>query len=308
MNNSARFLLNFRCGYQLVFALAFLLGLVACKPSIKQRTGDVVATEEIKMNEEIIINLGEKGTDFSKRHRALVRVVHQPAGVDFYELNWPVAPRGKVKFDVGRSSFGISNVLSVSTSQDLGPLKDEGFNEIDINAGITAPELISHDEARLKFYEVLKALKAKGWTQRYYHDDPRISGRFRLDHILGVSDSIGLDCDYVPSIQEWMRIPSRTACMLYAAGVFLDVSFTREPSLIDPTKPGAYLLTYNLKTDTEYFRGFAGPDDRLRWKEVLKPELAKAAASRAEKEAALRAKGVPIDESYQDPPLPAGLR
>ena len=64
------------------------------------------------------------------------------------------------------------------------------------------------------------------------------------------------------------------------------------------------MLTFNIKTETEYFRGYAGPDDRLRWKQVVPQELVKVAALRASKEAELRAKGVVIDESYQDPPVP----
>ena len=102
-----------------------------------------------------------------------------------------------------------------------------------------------------------------------------------------------------------MRIESHTPWSFYADGLYMEVSFTRERTLTDPTKPGSYLLTFNIKTETEYFRGFAGPDNRLRWKEVLPQELAKVAVTRAQKETELRAKGVPIDESYQDPPVPA---
>lgn len=102
-----------------------------------------------------------------------------------------------------------------------------------------------------------------------------------------------------------MRIESRSGWSFYANGVYMEATFTREPALTDPAKPGAYLLTFNIQTETEYFRGYAGPDDRLRWKDVVPKELIKVAALRATKEAELRAKGVAIDESYQDPPVPA---
>lgn len=102
-----------------------------------------------------------------------------------------------------------------------------------------------------------------------------------------------------------MRIENRTGWGFYAHGLYMNVSFTREANLTDPAKPDSYLLTFNIQTETEYFRGLAGPDNRLGCKEVLPRELAKLAALRAEKEAELLARGIPIDESYRDPPAPA---
>ena len=126
-----------------------------------------------------------------------------------------------------------------------------------------------------------------------------------MRYALAQNKYVGLDVTYVPTLEEWMQIESRTPWTFYANGVYMNVIFTRERTLTDPTKPGSYLLTFNIKTATEYFRGFAGPDNRLRWKEVLPQELAKVAALRAQKEAELRARSVAIDEAYQDPPAPA---
>jgi hypothetical protein len=133
---------------------------------------------------------------------------------------------------------------------------------------------------------------------------PRLNGKARQDYMFATSNLNGLDATYAPTFEEWMRVESRTPWSFYANGVYLEVAFTREPTLTDPAKPGSYLLTFNIKTETEYFRGYAGPDNRLRWKEVVPQELVKVAALRAGKEAELRAKGVAIDESYQDPPVP----
>ena len=198
----------------------------------------------------------------------------------------------------------IENAVSVLTSQDLAEFKAEGLKSISINAGISAPELVSHDEARLKIHGILRRLVDSGWKSITPRSRPRLSGQARIDYALQASSSIGLDPAHMPTLGDWMRIENRTSWYLYADGTYLELMFTRDSALMDPTKPGAYLVTFTFRTAAEFFRGFAGPDDRLRWKEVLSRELAKAQVVRAQKESELRSKGIKIDESYQDPPVP----
>lgn len=69
-------------------------------------------------------------------------------------------------------------------------------------------------------------------------------------------------------------------------------------------KPGAYLLTFKVETTAEYFRSYADPLERQRWEQVLPGALSTAAKARAAVEEQLKAKGVPIDERYKDPPVP----
>ena len=153
--------------------------------------------------------------------------------------------------------------------QELRDLKAEGLYEFDISSGITAPDLIAHDEARHKTYAILKRIEDAGWKNTVDIGGPRIRGKDRLRYAISKNKYIGLDTTYLPTFDEWMQIESRTPWNFYAAGLYLQVIFTRERTLIDPTKPGSYLLTFNIKTETEYFRGFAGPDNRLHWKEVV---------------------------------------
>ncbi len=290
------------------FATAFatILLVIACEQHDASATKDNITSKVSSMTQRISIRVGEMGPAFARRYPGSVRVEHQPAGIDFYSINWE-RPRGVVTVDHGNNSFEIEDMLSVLASQDLGSLKDEGLAELHINAGMSvpSPSLISHDEARLRTYAILRAILDAGWKSIIPRSDPRISGRLRFTHAMSVDDTIGLDPLYVPPFEEWMNIPSRTAWMFYANGLYMDVSFTREPTLLDPTKPGSYLLTFDIKTETEYFRGFAGPDNRLRWKEVVPAELIKIAAERAKKETELRAKAIVIDEAYKDPPVPS---
>jgi hypothetical protein len=74
--------------------------------------------------------------------------------------------------------------------------------------------------------------------------------------------------------------------------------------MTDPTRPGAYLLSFELKSEVEHFRRHVGGSDRKRWKELVPKELKKLANARAAMEAELRHEGITIDDKYVDPPVP----
>jgi hypothetical protein len=272
-------------------------------------SSEVSKFQEVKvMLSEVTIKMGELGPDFANRYGSAVKVVNSTPNVNFYSVDWNKPQRGVVRVDHGKNSFSISDVLGVQAAQELKELKSEGLNSYTVFSGISESDLIPHDEARKRHYEILRKILDSGWRSVTAASRPRLTGVNRFNYALTVSDSIGLGIDYTPTLEEWMRIPSHTAWKFYANGLFLEVSFTRERTLTDPTKPGSYLLSFTIETDTEFFRGYAGPENRLRWKEFVKPELAKLAPLRAKAEAELRAKGIPIDETYQDPPLPAVLQ
>lgn len=283
-------------------ALAVLWG---CGERNHSQPLSTTETRATAMTTEVTIKLGEMGPSLAKRYPSNVKVQHQPAGLDFYEIDWDQQSPGTVRVEHRNHSFVVEHVLGVLSSQDLEDFKSEGLKEFNISSGITEPDRIPHDEARLKTYAILKRIMDAGWKNTVDIGDPRVRGKDRLRYALLQNKYVGLDVTYVPTLEEWMQIESRTPWNFYANGLYMNVIFTRERSLTDREKPGSYLLTFNIRTDTEYFRGFAGPDNRLRWKELLPQEIAKAAASRAQKEAELRAKGVSLDESYQDPPAPA---
>lgn len=275
----------------------------------KPTTGNTAADTELidqkapSMTQNVSVKLGELGPDFQKRYPSQVRINKQPAGLDFYRINLDTRPRGTVTVDHGAHSFRIDDVLSVLTSIDVDmPL--QGFEEISINAGITDPDLIPHEEARDKLYAILKAIEQKGWRVLISEDDPRISGKDRLNYVLTVTNSIGLDTKYVPTLDEWMRIQDLTDWSFYADRQFLTVHFKRERTLLDPAKPGSYLLTYTLKSEVENFRGYVGANNRRDWKQKLPAALDDLKQRRAKAEAALKSQGIKIDETYQDPPLP----
>lgn len=278
--------------------------LAACQPTATPSDSTPSFKKAIAMPTQVSIKIGELGPDFLKRYPDLVKVQHQSAGVDFYEINWDSRPRGILFVEHGKHSFAIEDVLGISSMQDLKELSLEGLSEFDIYAGITEPDLIPHDEARLKTHAILQHILQAGWQPIVMRDNPRITGKDQQAFMFATSNVNGLDPRYLPSFEEWMRIEDRTAWNFYADHLYLSVCFTREKTLRDPLKPGSYLLEFNIKTEAEEFRIYVGPDNRQKWKEKLPAELARLPAIRVKKEAELRAKGIKIDETYQDPPVP----
>jgi hypothetical protein len=294
----------------LVFLIACFIG-TGCQDkttmAILEPVNDTQNEQKVKpMAQEVIIKIGEQAVDFRKRYPDRVNVQQQPAGLDFYSIDWDSYPRGTVKIDHGKHSVVIDGVLGIQTHTNID-LPKEGFYSYTIFAGLSnsPPGLISHDEARLKTYALLKKVEQAGWQTLISEDDPRITGKDRLDRALTVTSSIGLDTKYIPTLGEWMRIENLTSWNFYADHQYLSVYFKREHTLLDPAKPGSYLLTYALKSEAENYRGYVGPASRARWKELLPGELAKLKNSRFLAEVTLKAQGVAIDESYQDPPVPA---
>ncbi len=255
------------------------------------------------MMSNVNVHPGEQGVDFERRNAGNVIVDRQPAGLNFYKLDWKTSAPGKITVDHGKYTFTIDNALSFMGTESID-LPKEGMIDIDISAGITAPELIAHDEARLKTSAILQRLTQIGWKRYVHRSDPRLIGKDMLEYVLKESNASSLDPRYVPSLDEWMRLSSRMKWIFYADHLYLDVSFTREQTLQDVNKPGSYILNFTLKTESEYFRRYVGGRERDKWKELLPAALAKRPQMRALAEAKKRALGVRIDEDYQDNPVP----
>jgi hypothetical protein len=259
--------------------------------------------ETTVMQTNVTVHLGENGEAFAKRYLDQVNINRQPAGLDFYRIDWKTSAPGIVLFEHGKHSFTVENALDVGGYQNKD-FPHEGMPELDITAGLTASDLISHDEARLKMFAILQKILQSGWKVFIDRSDPRLRGKEMLRYVQTTSSASSLDAEYLPTFDEWMEIPSNTTWSFYADHVYLEVSFTREHTLTDPIKPSAYIVNFNIKNESEHYRAYVGPDNRKRWKELLPGELAKLVPMRAEAEAKMVAKGFKIDETYQDPPVP----
>lgn len=251
----------------------------------------------------IEIHIGESGKSFANRNASIAAVDRQPAGLNFYELRWPFQAMGSIVFKQGTKRLPIDNVLSVIGTEDMD-FQDEGLLDIKINSTISKTEKISHDEARLKTFAYLQKINQLGWKPTIPRSMARIRGKAMNNYLLKTKKYTTLDPKYVPTLSEWMQYKDLTTWEFYDDHVFLTVQITREHTLTDPLKPGAYLLSTSAQNEAEHFRGYVDALERPRWKQLLRAEVEKLDRSRKRKEAEFRAKGVAIDETYVDPPLP----
>lgn len=256
------------------------------------------------MSSDFSIRLGESAASLLQRYPTGIKINRQPAGLDFYSKDWGRPPYGRVTVEHGRYSFSVPHATGIRTAEDQDELKAEGFAEYTVYALLSDSDKLLHQEARDRIYGLLKSLRDSGWQQLIERGDPRLQGKERLLYTLQTSNLNGLDADYLPTLTEWMQLQDRTPWRLYVDGVFLEMTFDRDPTLMDPEKHGAYLLTINLQTTNEYFRRFVEPKDRLKWQSLLPGVLKDVAIQRAQKETELKAKGVVIMESYIDPKPP----
>ena len=249
----------------------------------------------------IELYIGESGKSFSARNAT--NVDRQPAGLNFYELHWPFKSMGSVIIKQGVTRLPVDYVLSVTGTEDMD-LHNEGLSDIKINSAISKEERISHDEARIKTFAYLQNITQLGWAVTIPRSMARIRGKNMSDYLLQTDKYTTLDPTYVPTLNEWMQYEDRTTWEFYNDRAFLSVQITRDYTLTDPLKPGAYLLSTNIQSEAEHFRDYVDGLDRTRWKQLLHAEVKNLTRIREKKEAALRAKGVPVDETYVDPPLP----
>jgi hypothetical protein len=249
------------------------------------------------------IQLGETGASFSKRNSTFLKIDRQPAGLNFYQIKFRSGSKGRVIVKFDDRKFSIENVLNVTGTEDLD-FREEGLLQFEINSGLTGSDLIAHDEARLRFFSILQNIERSGWKTTIPLSMARLRGREMTRFLLTSKRRTTLDPSYVPTLEEWMQMRSLTSWKFYTKHMYLTVSFTREHTLTDPSKPGAYLLSFELRNESEQFRRHVDGLDRNRWREVLPVTLRESATSRAKMEQELRSKGIAIDENYTDPPVP----
>lgn len=255
----------------------------------------------------IELHVGEKGESFARRNPTIAKVDRQPAGLNFYELRWPTNAMGAIHLNQGPLSFPIENVISVTGTEDMD-FQEEGLSQININSAITNSEMVLHDEARQKTFAYLQKIHQRGWKATIPRSMARIRGKDMNNFLVSTHKNTSLDPLYFPSLDEWMQYGTLTTWEFYADHVFLSVQMTREHTLTDPLKPGVYLLSTTLQSEEQHFRGYVGGLERSHWRLLLKPTVDKLAQIRARKEAEFRLRGVMIDESYIDPPLPKSIQ
>lgn len=148
--------------------------------------------------------------------------------------------------------------------------------------------------------ELLKGLIAKGWKRYISYPDPRLSGEesykyTRVDIIYSTDPSFTL------SLEQWMMLKDSFFWRFYADGVFIKVGFHRDRERMDPTRPGAYLLTFKIYDKEQHAKNQFDSDDHHHWYKLWIDEIQRLKAMRYKREAELEAQGYAIDTGYEEP-------
>ena len=255
------------------------------------------------MNKSVVIKINESADELNNNNPGQFKHTPRPPGVNFYSIKWGTTSPGIVKVEQGTHSFSIGSAISVSGSDDPN-FSAENILEWDINAGVSDQDLIAHDEARLKFFSILQKIRKAGWTRYIYRGYPRLTKSDAIQFAIIESPVYSLDPDYLPPLREWMTLPDRAIWQFHTEGAYLTLALSRDPGRVDVQQQGAYFIEYTLVSETEELRQAVGPTKRAIWKESLPAQLAQLKADRQKAEDVLARKGVHIDETYSDPPVP----
>ncbi|WP_090137959.1 hypothetical protein [Limnohabitans sp. DM1] len=241
----------------------------------------------------VSLQLGMLADDFDRALGLEQRIDRQPAGLNFHKRRWPARLPGTVRLLHGGYSFDMDAVLSVMGTEDVERTAF-GIERLSIGRGVTADDVIPHDEARLKTMAFIRQLLQIGWRPYYHRSEARLNGKSSW------ADSDDRDPRYTPSFDEWMR-DNDHHWKFEVDGVYLRLSVSRSYETPDPLKPGAYLMSLDLETELHKVRLWFPEEKRNNWKEHWAELMQYAVGQRAKEEAKARAQGLEIDTAYQDP-------
>lgn len=286
------------------------------------------------MPQEVTLQLGKKGPESFKQAGAVAD--HHTAGelVGFLDLKWPSKQLGAVTIRHSGHDLTIPHTFTAMGSVRSEP-EGEGVNDIVLNSGISASELIRHREAYDLWVKLMKRIQDSGWQRYIYLSSPRLTGKDAIRYFQD-EENFGLgnitDPGVVPDFNTWYSVIIQRAIFadFYLDGVEMSLSFDstvndqEDLDQINKTLSfkewGQYMMRIEFKTArystrNDIYNTFI-PDgygiDKLQeemdkissrlpeyWQRYRNIELAK----RKKEEAMLVSKGYKIDEGYQDPDL-----
>ena len=286
------------------------------------------------IQQEVTLQLGKKGPESFKQAGAVAD--HHTAGelVGFLDLKWPSKQLGAVTIRHSGHDLTIPHTFTAMGSVRSEP-EGEGVNDIVLNSGISAGELIRHREAYDLWVKLMKRIQDSGWQRYIYLSRPRLAGKDAIRYFQD-EENFGLgeitDPGVGPDFNTWYSVIRQGGFIVsfYLDGVEMTILFDAtvkdQEDLDDINKTlsfkewGQYMMrisftTARYSTRNDIYHTFI-PDgydiDKLQkemdkissslpeyWQRYRNIKLAK----RKKEEAMLVSKGYKIDECYQDPDL-----
>ncbi|WP_433847192.1 hypothetical protein [Acinetobacter proteolyticus] len=248
----------------------------------------------------------ETGAQFATRIQANVDNPLPTSSTTFYSQHWDKNPID-VLIEHGPNSITLHYVIGVQAGVGQSDQLIDGYS---VYAGLINNDTMSHDQARLEMLSIFKHLKDKGWQRYISLSEPRLTGKDAWDYAKKELYIYSLDPDYVYSLDEWMQLGDGASWMLQANGIYLTITVRRDQTKMDPQQPGSYYVSYKFQSEKEYYAPYFKDEDlkksainAARWVALYSGIKKEMNQIRAKTEAELKAQGIMIDESYQDPPL-----
>ena len=191
-------------------------------------TARLSAQEKI-MPQEVTLQLGKKGPESFKQAGAVAD--HHTAGelVGFLDLKWPSKQLGAVTIRHSGHDLTIPHTFTAMGSVRSEP-EGEGVNDIVLNSGISAGELIRHREAYDLWVKLMKRIQDSGWQRYIYLSSPRLTGKDAIRYFQD-EENFGLgeinDPGTVPDFNTWYSVIRQRAIFayFYLDGVEMTLSF-----------------------------------------------------------------------------------
>ena len=214
------------------------------------------------MPQEVTLQLGKKGPESFKQAGAIAD--HHTAGelVGFLDLNWPSKQLGAVTIRHSGHDLTIPHTFTAMGSVRSEP-EGEGVNDIVLNSGISASELIRHREAYDLWVKLMKRIQDSGWQRYIYLSSPRLTGKDAIRYFQG-EENFGLgditDPGVVPDFNTWYSVIRQGGFIVnfYLDGVEMSLSFDStvndQEDLDDINKTlsfkewGQYMMRIEFKT------------------------------------------------------------
>jgi hypothetical protein len=248
----------------------------------------------------IYIEVGESPDALIERYGKFVEVNDKNFGTKFLTMDWAVKQPAIVTIKNGNSMLRLDAVLAAMGTYN-SDFPNEGISNYGISMGISAADIISHDEARMRFFDLLKQIRQAGWKRWVKPNRPRLLGENAFRYNATEYPIYSLDDAYVLSLSDWMKLRDGSRWRFYQNGVYMVVKLYRDQSRMNPDLPGAYFIAIELAAQASQWRAEFVEEDRKKWKELYPDLRKKEALERIELEKKEQLQGYDVDSNYQNP-------
>ncbi|MFT4908696.1 MAG: hypothetical protein ACI978_002793 [Oleispira sp.] len=294
----------FTHSYSLLFIL--MLSITGCDTDTNKEESSRMNGN--KSSQPLVFTVGEYPTDFIQRMKNIgqtIGVDRQPAGLNFYTIDFPQGTRKIAQIEHGPYSFDTPPVMGFMGTENMD-FPESGINDLDFTfVRKDDGQKNTHEQAREFFMGYIKMLADLGWQRFISPSEPRLSGPQSYQYILEDDHYYVPDLNVEPNLKTWKAMENSHIWTLYADNLFMEIKYRRKQDPSDqnktPDESAYYIFSLEITTKDEFAKGYMDFANRDTWQQHWASEIKPLKTLRYKIEAELRDKGYIIDTSYQDP-------